>query len=786
MNSPRNLKQSITERPRHMAAYIAAGGTSSLRSLKQFVIERPWYAAAYAVVVVAAAVMRLWELGARAIHHDESLHAYYAWELFSGNGLIHNPMMHGPFQMEATAGLFFLFGDSDYTARLLYAVAGTALVLMPLLFRSRLGDMGALITSVMLTLSPAMLYYSRFARNDILMAVWALGIVIAMWKYLDADTGKQSDATEGEQPGSGEGAASPARIGKTRYLYITAALLAFAFASKESAYMITGTMGLYLVLVLVSRNWHAARSMVSVGEDSPPAAVVKIVRGWWDILSRGLEMRGISKEAGFLVLLVTLTLPLWGGFVSIFQDTPLLEWTGLTLAGPAGGEGPIGAPLRGGIVVAFLVTALLIFAALVYGLKWSRSVWSKAAIIFYGLYVLMYTTFFTNLVGIGSGVWQSLGYWIVQQGEARGNQPWYYYTVITSVYEFLPLVIAIIGTVYYLRNRDRFGLFLVYWVWITFLLYTTASEKMPWLLVNITLPMIVLSGKFFNDVIAGIAWKRVLRNGGALAIFGVPIFLIVLWNLAFVGLDGERTVVGLPIAAGVAALGTAAVGLAAGGYFLTRRIGARVFGALALLSVAAILLVLSGRAGVTAAFTHGDVPVEMIVYTQTSPDIHRLAGRLREQDLQAGVQRAAIDGTSGFHWPWYWYLRGLEGIGYTSYGAGSVTMPNAPIALVHSNNRSNADTVLVESFSEPRLIRHRWWFPEEVYRGALDDAGKLIAGVVDRRAWRSVADYFLYRNIRTTGGRCTPADDDFSCLGSENAYIYQSPGDPSPFVPQYE
>ena len=765
-----------------------------LRNLKQFVIERPWYTAAYAVVVIAAAVMRLWELGARAIHHDESLHAYYAWELYSGNGLIHNPMMHGPFQMEATAGLFFLFGDSDYTARLLYAVAGTALVLMPLLFRSRLGDMGALITSVMLTLSPAMLYYSRFARNDILMAVWALGIVIAMWKYLDGATSKQSDETEGEQPtaedgeqpSTAEGAASPPMIGDTRYLYITAALLAFAFASKESAYMITGTMGLYLVLVLVSRNWDAARSAVSVGQDSPPTAIVKIARGWWGILSRGLEMRGISKEAGFLVLLITLTLPLWAGFVSIFQDTPLLEWTGLTLAGPVGGEGPIGAPLRGGLVVAFLVTSLLIFVALVYGLKWSRSVWSKAAIIFYGLFILMYTTFFTNLFGgIGSGVWQSLGYWIVQQGEARGNQPWYYYTVITSVYEFLPLLIAIVGTVYYLRNRDRFGLFLVYWVWITFLLYTTASEKMPWLLVNITLPMIVLSGKFLNDVIVGIAWKRVLRNGGALAMLGVPIFLIVLWNLAFIGLDGETTVIGLPIAAGLATLGTAAVGLAVGGYLLARRIGPPVLGALALLSVAAMLLVMSGRAGVTAAFTHGDVPVEMIVYTQTSPDIHRLAGRLREQDLQAGVQRAAIDGTSGFHWPWYWYLRGLDGIGYTSYGA-AVTMPNAPIALVHSNNRGTADPVLIESFSEPRLIRHRWWFPEEVYRGALDDAGKLIAGVIDRRAWRSVADYFLYRNIRTAGGRCTPADDDFSCLGSENAYIYQSHSEPSPFVPQYE
>ena len=791
MSSLRNLKQSIIERPRgaaaDAAAAVAAGGTSSFRSFKQFVAERPWYAAAYAVLVIAAGVMRLWELGGRAIHHDESLHAYYAWELYSGNGLIHNPMMHGPFQMEATAGLFFLFGDSDYTARLLYAVAGVALVLMPLLFRSRLGSAGALITSMMLTFSPAMLYYSRFARNDILMAVWALGIVIAMWKYFDEDSDKQPNETEEDELSDGERSASSPKMGKTRYLYITAALLAFAFASKESAYMITGAMGLYLVLVLVSRNWGAARSMVSIGEDSPPAAMFKVVRGWFGILSRGLEMRGISKEAGFLVLLVTITLPLWGGFVSIFQDTALLEWTGLTLAGSVGGEGPIGAPLRGGLVVAFLVTALLIFVALVYGLKWGGSVWSKAAVIFYGLFVLMYTTFFTNLVGIGSGVWQSLGYWIVQQGEARGNQPWYYYTVITTVYEFLPLLIAVIGSVYYIRNRDKFGLFLVYWVWITFLLYTAASEKMPWLLVNITLPMIVLSGKFLNDVIGGIAWGRVLRSGGVFAMLGAPIFLVVLWNLAFAGLDGGGTVAGLPVPAGAAALGALAIGLAAGGYLLARRIGPRVFGALALLSVAAVLLVLSARTGVTAAFAHGDVPVEMIVYTQTSPDIHRLASHLREQDLREGGQRAAIDGTSGFHWPWHWYLRGVDGIGYTSYSAtGAVAMPNAPVALVHSNNKNAADSTLAESFSEPELIKHRWWFPEAVYRGALDDTGKLFAGLVDRRAWRSIADYFLYRKLRAGGGLCTPANDDFSCLGSENAYIYQNPSDPSPFVPRYQ
>ena len=805
----------------------------------RYTVKRVFYVATYVVLAIAAAAMRFWDLGVRAFHHDESLHAFYSWNLYAGEGYIHNPMMHGPFQMEATAGLFFLFGDEDYTARLLYAIAGTALVLMPLLFRSRLGNWGALFTSVMLAFSPAMLYYSRFARNDILMAVWALGIVIAMWRYLDEDavdakerspclagrwgavvlavirdawsnsplgrwaTGSlarirsrlsKEERSEDREPApeadGEEPAGPPPKMGKALYLYITAALLAFAFASKESAYLITGTMGLYLVLAIVSRNWNTVRAKVNVGSDSPPIAAVKIVGGLLTSLERGLDMRGISKEAGFLVLLITITLPLWGAFVSILQDTSLLEWSGLTLASPVGGSGPIGAPVGGGLVVAFLVTAFLIFLALSYGLKWNTSVWWKAAAIFYALYILMYTSFLTNGFGIGSGVWQSLGYWVVQQGEGRGSQPLYYYTVITTLYEFLPLLLSIIGSVYYLRKRDKFGLFLVYWVWTTFLLYTIASEKMPWLLVNITLPMIVLSGKFLNDIIVRVEWRKVSIVGGLLTLIGVPFFLVLLWNLAFLGLDGSETVAGLPVDILGGALGGVAVILMAAGYLMARKIGLAVFSTIALVSVAAILLVLSGRAGVIAAFRHGDIPVEMIVYTQTSPDIHNLAKQLREQDAQQDISIAAIDGTSGFHWPWYWYLRGREDIQYTNYGNTAVTTPpNSPVALVHSTNKSTAHSSLDEVYSEPQRIRHRWWFPESVYREYHNPEhfgiGKLFADPVDRQTWRELADYFLYRNLWTGNGVCVPAEDDYSCLGSENAYIYQKPEVSTPFIPRF-
>jgi len=45
-------------------------------------------------------VLRFWDLGAKAFHHDESLHAFYSWRLYDGQGYVHDPMMHGPLLFE--------------------------------------------------------------------------------------------------------------------------------------------------------------------------------------------------------------------------------------------------------------------------------------------------------------------------------------------------------------------------------------------------------------------------------------------------------------------------------------------------------------------------------------------------------------------------------------------------------------------------------------------------------------------------------------------------------------
>ena len=688
-----------------------------------------WELAAYVLLIAAAATMRVWDLGSRALHHDESLHAYFTWRLAELAGYRHDPMMHGPLQFEAGSVVFLVLGDTDFTARLLYAVAGTVIVALPFLLRGRLGRTGALLTAGMLAFSPSMLYFSRFARNDILIAVWTLGLVISMWRYLDE--------------------------GKDRYLYSSAALLALAFATKETAYIVTVVLGAYLAFVLLRDGWRGNGAILD-GErsPSPPEAMGRLAGGLWNAMIRAVCRFNVSRPAAFLLLLVTLTMPQWSAAVSWFQDTPLLSWTGLVLAQSEGAH--IGAPEGGGLVVAFLVVAVVLGVSVYWGYRWRWPVWWRCAVIFYGIWALLYTTFFTNITGLGSGVWRSLGYWIVQQGEARGDQPWYYYFLLTPLYEFLPLLFSLLAGLYYWRRRDAFGRFLVYWSVANFVLYTIASEKMPWLLVNITLPMIVLSGKLLNDLVLRIEWRRLIREGGLVLVPGVPLLLALAWWLALYerveGVMGVLTPVALALA--LAVIGST-------GAYMVRRLGLRNVLAFSALPLAALLMVLTVRAGAIAAYRHGDTPVEMLVYTQTSPDVIRVKEqieRVGRTGTDAEPTSISVDSTSGFNWPWAWYLRDYAGVSYETYAQEGESIPQ--IVLLHRKNRDELESADVDTFTEGERVRHRWWFPEDAYRGLT--LGRVLRAFGDRDSWRTAMDYFLNRKgIRDR-------------LGSEDAYVYYS------------
>src|SRR5262245_10596435 len=56
-----------------------------------------WSWIPFAGLTLLAFALRMVDLGSRAMHHDESLHALYSWYLYVGRGYTHDPMMHGPF-----------------------------------------------------------------------------------------------------------------------------------------------------------------------------------------------------------------------------------------------------------------------------------------------------------------------------------------------------------------------------------------------------------------------------------------------------------------------------------------------------------------------------------------------------------------------------------------------------------------------------------------------------------------------------------------------------------------
>jgi len=170
-----------------------------------------WEAVIWLLIIIAAFVSRFAVLGDKPMHHDESMHAFYGWKLFMGNGYSYNPMLHGPFLFHANAFVYFLFGATDYTARIMPAFYGMLCILLLWYLKPQLGKTGAMVTAFIMAISPSFMYQSRYIRNDIYIAGDTIMIVVGLFKYF-----------ENKKPG---------------WLFLAAVGLALSWATKEVTYI---------------------------------------------------------------------------------------------------------------------------------------------------------------------------------------------------------------------------------------------------------------------------------------------------------------------------------------------------------------------------------------------------------------------------------------------------------------------------------------------------------------------------------------------------------------------
>ncbi len=135
---------------------------------------------AWGGLIAVALVLRLAALGARPPHHDEAIHCDFAYNLATQGTYRYDPTYHGPLIYYVMAPLLMVLGATTAVWRLYPALAGTALVALPFLLRRRLGRGAAWWTGALLAISPVLLYYSRFAREDVPVALFT-GAALALF-----------------------------------------------------------------------------------------------------------------------------------------------------------------------------------------------------------------------------------------------------------------------------------------------------------------------------------------------------------------------------------------------------------------------------------------------------------------------------------------------------------------------------------------------------------------------------------------------------------------------------
>lgn len=775
--------------------------TSSTTDPKQTWLDRPIHPALpaitheillFALVMLLAIATRFYHLEPRVMSHDESLHTYFSWLLYQGRGYEHSPMMHGPFQFHVIALSYFLFGASDFTARIPSVLFSIGTVWMVWHYRRYLGNWGALIAGFLLVISPYMLYYGRYVRNESFVGFSGIVMLYAILRHLE--------------------------VGGKKYLYILAAALMLHFTAKETSFIYTAQALVYLAIYFIAQvsrtPWRGAagdyRSFIislcitillagatagyglytrdletltgtetalPANPDLPPPATSEsaispliflfgavtlislIITAYF--LIRGYTWERLRTNRSFELLMITgtLVLPQLSPFIINLTDVTIPT------------TGPEVRALAGDVRSILVIGACLLLTfiiAIAIGLIWNPEKWWKTSLVFWVPFTILYTTVFTNPNGFFTGTIGSLGYWLVQHGVERGSQPGYYYLLVQiPLYEFLPalgLFLALIlglrrkvslppaweedmvdGTFdgnweanspspeqqeAYTREMNFINMFslLTWWSITSFLAFSIAGERMPWLTYHIAWPMILISGWALGRILDTTDWDALKEKRIALGVAAVSIFIVSTANVIYTWNSPQRPFQGsaleqlqatnqflLPFI--VSLLSAVAV------VYLLREWTFRNVRHVFTLMLFAFLAVFTMRASFRASYITYDQATEFLVYAHGATGIKEVIEQAKEiSERTTGGMGIAIayDASApdtGVSWPFVWYLRDFTN--QRSFDQPTRSLRESTVIIVDEKNFDKIEAAIGPGYHRVDYIR--MWWPMQDYFGLVSD-----------------------------------------------------------------
>jgi uncharacterized protein (TIGR03663 family) len=211
-------------------------------------------------VAVGALVFRLPRLALRPMHGDEANQAVKAGILFETGGYRYDPRdHHGPSLYYLTLPSWWVgsartfAGTDELTYRIVPVFFGAALVLLLLLVGDGLGQAAAVVAGALTAISPAMVFFSRYYIQEMLLVFFTFAAIACGWRYV--------------------------RTRSAWWAVAAGAALGLMHATKETWVLAAAAMAVALVLTVLWAHWRGSEPMAASALLRPGAIVAGAAAG---------------------------------------------------------------------------------------------------------------------------------------------------------------------------------------------------------------------------------------------------------------------------------------------------------------------------------------------------------------------------------------------------------------------------------------------------------------------------------------------------------------------------
>lgn len=413
-----------------------------------------WLVSCFAITAAATA-LRFALLGLKPFHHDEGVNGWFLTNLFRDGEYKYDPAnYHGPTLYYISLAFAKVFGLETIPVRWSVAIWGVLTLVLVFYLRRYLGRVGTLAAAALLSLSPGMVFISRYFIHEIFFVFLSLALVVSTVFFIEKKK------------------AGPIAIASISLIL----LVCFFPSTLNIANSIAGddpskfTIFAWVFFVVEAVLVLFVIRMLTAWNDGRPI--------YFLLTSACVSLFFATKETAFItlgtLLIAILCIWIWKRFYDERGadhreiDDRHLNWRNFRAAIGSGMD-----------------LYLILIAAIV---------------LFLYLWILFFSSFFSYPDGVGASI-KAYMIWTTTGSRDHADNGLLAYLKWAMKIEAAIVVLSVIGTaIAFFKARHRFAMFAGLWTLGLFLAYTLIPYKTPWLSLSFLLPACLVAGYGVNEI----------------------------------------------------------------------------------------------------------------------------------------------------------------------------------------------------------------------------------------------------------------------------------------------